>query len=103
MIPTTTGTNPWRSCWKRLIPLPYPCAVEREDTDLISFDQAQQVLAQGLGDHADVVAVGTTMAKVIEKPDDVTSSALINIKDRKAESALTDDLDATDLGAKRRI
>ena len=43
---------------------------------LITLDQTQQVFAEHLGDHADMITVGTTMAEVVEEANDVAATCM---------------------------
>lgn len=50
--------------------------VLRHTSMLISLDQAQEVLAEHLEDHAHVRSVGTGVTEVVDEADDVTSSGV---------------------------
>jgi len=43
---------------------------------LISFDQAEQVFAEDLKDHADMATVGTVMTEIIDETDDVVTTSV---------------------------
>lgn len=43
---------------------------------LVALDETEQILAEDLEDHADVGAVGTLVAKVVEKGDDMGSAGV---------------------------
>lgn len=48
-----------------------PCGAKSRDAHLITLDQTQQVFAQSLKNHADMIPIGSTMAEVVEEADDV--------------------------------
>ena len=58
--------------------------VERHALVLVPADEAEEVLTENLEDHADMCAVWSTMAEVVEEADDVGTSRMSGVRGNNA-------------------